>query len=314
MDRRHLEYFLAIAESGSFTRAAAALNIAQPSLSHTILMLERELGAQLFERLGRGVKLTAAGQALLEPARRTLGSFEQAQAAVRRVDDVGFGRLCVITNTLWAIEPLVQIVAEFRRAHPAVQLTVPDPQRRFDVLEAVRSGAADFGLVDGVAPTGALESRWLVDHRLVAVLPPQARPGLERATLADLIPLGLISTPHGTALRELLDEELQADGESPELAVETAHLASVVPLILAGAGAALLPEGLAATAAARGARVVPMARPRTARVHLIWRAGATTGPAEHFRMVARTLFGGEPGPEPERRPEPTRTPQPREEK
>jgi len=290
MDRRHLEYFLAIAESGSFTRAAAVLNIAQPSLSHTILILERELGAQLFERLGRGVKLTPAGQALLGPARRTLGSFQLATSAVRSIADTGFGRLSVITNTLWAIEPLVQIIGEFRQLHPAVQFTVADPQRRFDVLEQVRSGDADFGLVDGVPPKGALESQWLVDHRLVAVLPPRSVPGSTTVTLAELVPFGLISTPQGTALRELLDDELQAAGESSEIAVETAHLASVVPLVLAGAGAALLPEGLAATAEAKGARVVPMAKPRIATVHLIWRAGGLTGVAEHFRAVAAALF------------------------
>jgi LysR family transcriptional regulator, carnitine catabolism transcriptional activator len=290
MDRRHLEYFLAIAESGSFTRAAAGLNIAQPSLSHTITMLERELGAQLFERLGRGVKLTPAGQALLEPARRTLGSFQFAQAAVRSVANVGFGQLSVITNTLWAIEPLVQIIGEFRQVHPGVQFTVADPQRRFEVLEQVRSGDADFGLVDGTPPTGVLESLWLVNHRLVAVLPPQALPAARTVTLAELVPFGLISTPPGTALRELLDEELQAAGESSEIAVETAHLASVVPLVLAGAGATLLPEGLAAAAADKGARVVAMQKPRTAAVHLIWRAGDLTGTAERFRAMAATLF------------------------
>jgi LysR family carnitine catabolism transcriptional activator len=293
MDRRHLEYFLAIAESGSFTRAAAGLNIAQPSLSHTILMLERELGSQLFERLGRGVKLTVAGQALLEPARRTLGSFQLAQSAVRSVADIGFGRLSVITTTLWAIEPLVQMIGEFRQLHPGVQFTVADPQRRFDVLEQVRSGDADFGLVDGIPPTGALDSLRLVDHQLVAVLPPQARPGRRTATLAELVPFGLISTPQGTALRELLDEELQIAGESSQIAVETAHLASVIPLVLAGAGAALLPEGLAATAEAKGAKVLPMTKPRFAAVHLIWRAGGLTGVAERFRDVAATLFAAQ---------------------
>jgi LysR family carnitine catabolism transcriptional activator len=290
MDRRHLEYFLAIADSGSFTRAAAALSIAQPSLSHSISMLERELGAQLFERLGRGVKLTAAGQALLGPARRTLRSFQFAQTAVRSVADVGFGRLSIITNTLWAIEPLVQIIGAFRQAHPAVQFTVADPQRRFDVLEQVRSGEADFGLVDGIPPTGVLDSLWLVDHRLVALLPPQTRPDLTTATLAELVPLGLISTPHGTALRELLDEELQAAGESSEIAVETAHLASIIPLVLAGAGAAILPEGLAATARAKGARVVRMKKPTVAAVHLIWRRKGLTSLGEHFRTLAAALF------------------------
>jgi DNA-binding transcriptional LysR family regulator len=290
VDRRHLEYFLAIAESGSFTRAAAALNIAQPSLSHSILMLERELGARLFERLGRGVKLTAAGQALLLPARRTVRSFQLAQAAVRGVTDVGFGRLSIITNTLWAIEPLVQIIGEFRQRHPAVEFTVTDPQGRFDVLAQVRSGDADFGLVDGTPPAGALDSLWLADHQLVAVLPPAALPGLTCVSLAELVPLGLICTPPGTALRALLDDELQAAGESSQITVETAHLASVIPLVLAGAGAALLPEGLAATAEARGARVLMMGKPTWAGVHLIWRRAGLTGLAGAFRDFTATLF------------------------
>jgi len=115
-------------------------------------------------------------------------------------------------------------------------------------------------------------------------------PGLQSASLAELVPFGLISTPQGTALRELLDDELQTAGESSEIAVETAHLASVVPLVLAGAGAALLPAGLAMNAKAKGAQVVPMTKPRIAAVHLIWRAGGLTGVAEQFRDVAASLF------------------------
>src|SRR5262245_13444617 len=109
MDRRHLEYFLAVAESGSFTSAARMLSIAQPSLSYAIAGLERELGCELFERLGRGVKLTPAGDALVEPARRTLRSFALAQGAVRGATDAGFGRICVISHALWAVETLVRV-------------------------------------------------------------------------------------------------------------------------------------------------------------------------------------------------------------
>ena len=171
MERRQLEYFLAVADSGSFTRAAAVLTIAQPSLSHSIAALERELGCELFERLGRGVKLTPAGEALIEPARRAVRSFMLAKGAVRSVADAGFGRLSIISGTLWAIEPLVRMIGEFRLVYPAVQFTVSDPSSRSEVLEAVRSGEADFGLVEGTPPGGALASRWLVDHELVAVLP-----------------------------------------------------------------------------------------------------------------------------------------------
>jgi DNA-binding transcriptional LysR family regulator len=291
MERRHLEYFLAVAEAGSFTRAAALLTIAQPSLSHSIAALERELGSELFERLGRGVKLTPAGEALVEPARRALRSFTLAKGAVRSVADAGFGRLSIISGTLWAIEPLVRMIGEFRLLHPAVQFTVSDPLSRSEVLDAVRSGEADFGLLDGTAPAGALASRWLVDHELVAVLP--NRPSLSALSIsvADLVPLGLISTPKGTPLRTLLDEQLELAGQPAEVAVETAHLASVVPLVLAGAGAALLPEGLASDAAAKGARVVRLTPATRASVHIIWREGRLNSLGEHFLTVGSDLYG-----------------------
>jgi LysR family carnitine catabolism transcriptional activator len=294
MDRRHLEHFLAVAESGSFTRAAAVLNVAQPSLSHSIAALERELGSKLFERLGRGVRLTPAGQVLLEPARRTMRSFALARGAVRGVSDAGFGRLSVISHTLWAIEPLVQVIGEFRQLHPAVQFTITDPAHRSDVLESVRSGSADFGLLDGTPPGGVLSSQWLVDQELVAVLPARALNHLMSVSISDLVPLGLISTPPGTGLRALVDGQLEAAGESPDVAVETAHVATLIPLVLAGAGASILPEGLAAEAAAKGARILRLSPARRVSVSIFWRPDRLSGVGEHFLTVARELFSGTP--------------------
>jgi LysR family carnitine catabolism transcriptional activator len=291
MERRHLEYFLAVAESGSFTRAAAMLTIAQPSLSQSIAGLERELGSDLFERLGRGVKLTPAGEALVGPARRALRSFILAKGAVRSVADTGFGHLSIISGTLWAIEPLVRMIGEFRLVYPAAHFTVSDPLSRSEVLDAVRSGEADFGLLDGTPPAGALASRWLVDHELVAVLPNRSSLSALSMTVADLVPLGLISTPKGTPLRTLLDEQLALAGQPDEVAVETAHLASVIPLVLAGAGAALLPEGLASDAAAKGARVVRLTPATRASVHIVWRAGRLSSVGEHFLSVGEDLYG-----------------------
>jgi len=288
MDRRQLEYFVAVAESNSFTAAARSLSIAQPSLSHTIAALERELGVTLFERLPRGVRITEAGGAMLEPARRVLRSFALVHGAARSANDAGYGKITIISNTLWAIEPLVGVVGEFRRLHPAVQFVVTHPERRSDVIEMVRSGAADFGVLDG-EPPGTLASRRLVDHELVAVLPPRALPDLASVTVGQLVPLGLICTPEGSDLRAILDARLEADGQRTEVAVETAHLASLVPLILAGAGAALLPEGLAGEAEAKGARVLRM-EPRTvSEVHLVWRQGRLTPITEHFLTVATDL-------------------------
>jgi len=290
MDRRHLEYFLAVAESGSFTSAARMLSIAQPSLSYAIAGLERELGCDLFERLGRGVKLTPAGDALVEPARRTLRSFALAQGAVRGATDAGFGRISVISHALWAVETLVRVIGEFRQLHPAVQVAVAHPLQRAEVAARVRSGEMDFGLLEGRPPGGRiLASHWLVDHELVAVLPPRSLTHLVSASISDLAPAGLISTPVGTELRSMVDEQLEQAGMPLEVAVETAHLATVVPLVLAGAGVALLPEGMAVEAAAKGARVLRLVQPSHAAVHIIWRRGQLSSLAANFLDVVLEL-------------------------
>ena len=294
MERRQLEFFLAIAEAGSFTRAASRLSIAQPSLSASVRALENELGTTLFERHGRGVRLTEAGEALVAPAHRTVRSFSLAAGAVRAATDAGFGRLTIVTNTLWAIEPLVRVIGELRRLQPGLQFVVTDPASRADVLDQVRSGGVDFGLVDGPPPAGALDSRWLVDHELVAVLPTDTHLRSATVTVAELMPLGLIGTPPGTALRTLLDDRLEAVGAATEVAVETAHVASVIPLVLAGAGVAVLPEGLAAEAAAKGARVIRLDPPTRASVSLVWRRGRLSQLGEHLLLVAGELYG-DPG-------------------
>ena len=291
MDRRHLEYFLAVAESGSFTSAARMLNIAQPSLSYAIAGLEREFGCELFERLGRGGKLTPAGDALVGPARRTLRSFALAQGAVRGATDAGFGRISVISHGPWAVETLVRVIGEFRQLHPAVQVTVADPVQRAEVAARVRSGDMDLGLLEGRPPGGRLlTSHWLVDHELVAVLPPRSLTHLMSASISDLVPAGLISTPVGTELRSMVDAQLEHAGMPVEVAVETAHLATVVPLVLAGAGVALLPEGMAVEAAAKGARVLRLVQPSHAAVHVIWRKGQLSPLAAHFLDVVLELY------------------------
>lgn len=282
MDRRHLEYFVAVAELGSFTRAAQSLSIAQPSLSHAIGWLERDLGSRLFERHGRGVRLTPAGEALLEPARRSLRSFQVARGAVRAVSEGGFGHLTLITNTLWAVDPLARLIGGFRQQHPGVRLSVADPARRSDVLDAVRLGGAEIGLLDGRPPQGILASRWLAEQELVAVLPAATGPTPAALSIEDLDAIGLVCTPAGTALRAIVDDLLETMGLPSEVTVETAHLASVVPLVLAGAGAAVLPTGLAAEAAAKGSRVVPLAPAARSEVHLVWRDGRLSPLARRF--------------------------------
>ncbi|UAL29315.1 LysR family transcriptional regulator [Nocardioides rotundus] len=296
MDRRQLEYFLAVVDAGSFTAAARSHHISQPSLSHAIATLERTLGVRLFERLGRGVRLTAAGEALVAPARHTLRAFALAQGAVRSVGETDSGSLRIITTTLWSMEPLAQLVGTFRRLHPAVDFVIADPEDRTEVLEQLRAGDQEFGLVEGEVTDRSLRGLVLARPRLVAVLPPRALPGTTVVTPADLRAVGVISTPPGTSLHHLTRSFLGAGSEPIAPAVRTAHLASVVPMVLAGAGAALLPDRLAEESATRGVRVLPLQQEMKLEVRLVWRADGLGPLAEQFLALA-TAETGRPGEE-----------------
>jgi len=281
-----LEIFLAIAEAGSFTRAAGRLHVAQPSLSYAIRTLETELGSALFERHGRGVRLTTAGDALVRPAQRALRALSLAGVAVRATSEGGFGRIAIAGNTMWTMEPMVGVISSFRRLQPAVRVVVADAGSRSETLEQVRSGAVDFGLVDGALPGGALAGQLIAEPELVAILPPWASQVPAVTSVTDLVPAGLISTPPGTALRTLLDDALEQAGAAPEVAIETAHVVTVVPLVLAGAGVALLPEGMAADAAAKGARLARLDPPTRVTVSLVWRRDRLSEVAQQFLLVA----------------------------
>jgi LysR family carnitine catabolism transcriptional activator len=113
MERRHLEYFVAIVDHGGFTAASQALRIAQPSLSQVIKTLERELGVELFQRLRTGARLTSAGEALIGPARQVLRDFDAARSAVSSSSGVVGGRLDIAATTGLTTGVLPELVGEF---------------------------------------------------------------------------------------------------------------------------------------------------------------------------------------------------------
>src|SRR5271154_732281 len=134
MDLRRFEVFLSVVDEGTFTGAADALGISQPAVSQAVSALEAELGARLFHRLGRTVRLTDAGTALCEPARLALRDVDVARAAVDSVRDLTGGS---------------------RRRCPEVSLSLLDPDDTDDVLGLVRCGKCELGIVsDG--PVGSL--------------------------------------------------------------------------------------------------------------------------------------------------------------
>src|SRR3954452_24140799 len=128
MDLRQLEYVVAVVQHGGFTKAAAALHVSQPSLSQGVQSLERELGVQLFERLGRTVAVTAAGEAVVDGARRVLRDAADLRAASAAVVDVVTGRLDIVALPTLAVDPLADLIGAFRRAHPGVTVHVTEPE------------------------------------------------------------------------------------------------------------------------------------------------------------------------------------------
>ena len=286
MERRQLEYFLAVVKYGSLTHASRRLHVAQPSLSQSIRTLERDVGAAVFHRAGYGVTLTEAGRALVGPAQQVLRDFATARSSVQHVTGLTGGRLDIVALTTLAVDPLAALVGRFRQLYPLVDVRIADPEQDTAVTQMVRDGESELGLAEAPPRLEGLESITLSEQEFFAVLPPQSPQHSTPMPLAQLAAMPLIAAPEGTAMRALIDSALTIDGHAPRIAIETAHRAAMVPLVLAGAGATLLPKALAEDAGRRGA-VFLLTEPRLVRtVRLVWRSQPLSPAASAFLRLA----------------------------
>ena len=281
-----MEYVLAAVEHGSFTRAAEALHVTQPTLSHGIRTLERELGVDLFDRVGRGVVVSAAGRAFAPAARRARQELVAARDAAREVAGLQAGRLTVIALPTLVVDPLVAWVGRMRTAHPGVQVQVVEAEEATLVPAAVRDGEADLGLaeLDDVGPP--LVTEVTLEQELLVIAPPGADLGATVA-VSRLARLPLVATPSGTSTRRLLDRALAGVAAAPRVAVEVEQREAILPLVLAGAGVAVVPPRIAEQARAAGA-VVARPRPAIGRaIGVVRRPGAPGPAAAAFLALAR---------------------------
>jgi DNA-binding transcriptional LysR family regulator len=283
MDEKRLRYFLAVVEEGGVTRAASQLHVAQPSLSQTLRALEVELGVELFHRVGRGLRLSAAGQALVGPAREVLSAIDLARSAVGAVGEVLAGTLQIAALATLAVDPLAALIGRFRREYPGVGVRVHEPDTAAGLGTMVREGVCELGLAHLPLPREDLRAHELGHQELLFVLPPDtALPGAGALAAQTLKDIPLVVSPPGTSTRMLLEQALETVGATPRIAVETGAREATIPLVLAGAGAALLPAPLAREAGRRGA-VVRAAHPRIVRrIGLVRRAGQLSPAARAF--------------------------------
>jgi DNA-binding transcriptional LysR family regulator len=145
VDTRRLRYFLAVVDAGSLHRAAEQLYVAQPSVSQALRTLERDLGSLLFHRTGRRLVLTAAGRALIAPAREVMRELDLARATVEAVEGLLGGDLVVAAMPSQSVSPLTGMIAAFASRHPLVQITVRGASTPTDVQGMLATGDAELG-------------------------------------------------------------------------------------------------------------------------------------------------------------------------
>jgi DNA-binding transcriptional LysR family regulator len=294
MELRQVEYVVAVVEHGGFTRAATALHVSQPSLSGGVATLERELGVALFHRLGRRVQLTPAGEAFLPPAQRLLREAAAVKDAVAGVAALVRGSLDLVSLPTLAAEPLAPIVGAYRVQHPGVVVRVAEPESTRDLLAMVTDGRAEVGLTDLTEVGADVVAHPLGRQPLWAVCPPgTALPPHKRGAVPVrwLAGQAFVTTRTGTSTRDALDAALARVGAQPQVAVETGQRDAIVPLVLAGAGAALLPEPLARAAGANGAVVAPVEPSLARAIGVVHRDAPLTPAARAFVAVARDRTG-----------------------
>lgn len=286
MELRQLEYFVAVAEERSFTRAAERMHVAQPGVSAQIRRLERELGQELLDRSGRSVRLTEAGAAVLPHARAALAAVAGARLAVDELTGLLRGRVAVGTVTSHGVD-MPGLLARFNRDHPGVEITLTTAVTAA-LLDDLHTGRLDAAIVSiGDTPPPGVDVHVVDDQPIVAaVAHGHELAGRTVLPLDALRGRPLISLPPGTGLRARLDEACAATGFTPRVAFEAADPETLARLAAHGLGVAILPGAFAESRAAtlRTIRIDPPAL--RGRLALAWRAGGPSGPAARA-LIAR---------------------------
>jgi DNA-binding transcriptional LysR family regulator len=299
VDARQLTYFLAIVHHQHFGRAAEQLHVAQPSLSQAMRTLERELGVPLFHRVGRGIVLSDAGSQLVEPARQVLRDLESARAAVQSVHALRRGRVELVTTPSPGMEPLSLIMSDFTSRHPAMSVTAHAAFTPEEAIHAVKTGRAELGLLGAasVPSVGDLRVLPVEDQPLVLVSPPDANEATSRAKRRpqaeagvrpdaaiqrqDLDAMRLVVSKPGSVMRQLVDDVL-SNGVNAEIVAEVEHRTSILPMVLAGVGHAVVPSSWTRLAERAGAFVRSIEPVALLRIFLLSRTRTMTPAARAF--------------------------------
>ena len=247
MTNQQLAYFLAAAAYGSFSAAAEALHLAQPSLSEQVRRLEDELGVELFARTTRGLTLTEAGRTLRPEAEAALAAVDRARQSVLDVRELLAGTVTMGILARPPSESVARVVQRFRAEHPGVRVRLVG-QNSVEVADAVRNGDAEAGLVALPVDDSTLDVRPIARDELVYTSADPRRTR-RRVTIRRLIeaPLVLYDARYGTddPARRQLAEQAQRAGLKVDPIVEVEDYEVALRIVAAGVGDTIIAERFA---------------------------------------------------------------------
>lgn len=241
MELFQLHSFLKVAEEGSVTRAADALYLTQPAVTQHIRSLENELGVMLFDRTGRGVRLTEAGEAFREYVRRCLAVLDEGRVVVSDLQEGTIGKLIIGAGVTTSIFHLPQWLQDFRDDYPEVDVVVRTGRSR-EVVQWVMEREIDLGLVTSPVDHPDLEVMGLFDEEIVLVTPPEHPLAQDKNTAQKLEAAPLILFPHGSGFRDYLDHTLAEAGVKAQVKMETDSVEAIKSFVMVGLGVSFLPE------------------------------------------------------------------------
>jgi LysR family nitrogen assimilation transcriptional regulator len=247
MDLRRLHYFVSVVDGGSFSSAAVRLNLAQPTLSRQVALLEADLGQRLLVRTGRGVAPTEAGLALLVHARSMLDTAERARQELRELSATPGGRVIVGLPPRVALGLSAPLVQRFRDRFPAAGITVSEGLS-LHLREWLIAGRLDLALLFDPPASPQLSYQTVLREPLLLVAPARVRlpARVSLAALADH-PLVLPSAPN--AIRRLVDMVVRPRGIALNVVAEVGAVQTVLTLVAQGVGCTILPESAIALSA-----------------------------------------------------------------
>ncbi len=289
---RHIHYFLAVAEHRGFTRAATALHVSQPALSQQIRQLEESLGAQLFDRSGRHIQLTDAGEAWLGYAKNALRSLEEGKRAIHDVEDLSRGSLRVAvtpTFTSWLIGPLM---ARFYARYPNITLALQEMSQE-KMEELLLNDELDIGIAFDDVHSADIDVLPLLKESL-ALMVSERHPLAQQecVALSHLNNERLILLSEEFATREQIDRYCRQRDLHPQIVIEANSINAILELVRRTTLATLLPSPIAAqNEGLKAVSLTPQLLERTAALMLrkgAWRTAAVKAFTAMAQEVTKT--------------------------